>query len=78
MTKPKRVILTGGPGAEKTSILDVLAEDGFRIGQDVVREIIRERLAAGLSPRPSPKRSTRNRSNAIWSPIVKRPRHWTQ
>ena len=54
MTKPKIVILTGGPGAGKTSILDVLAEDGFRIGQDVVREIIRERLAAGLSPRPSP------------------------
>lgn len=51
----KRIVLTGGPGAGKTTILDVLAGDGVRIGVDVAREIIRERLAAGLSPRPSPK-----------------------
>ena len=50
----QRVVLTGGPGAGKTTILNALAEDGIRIGVDVAREIIRERLAAGLSPRPSP------------------------
>ena len=50
----QRVILTGGPGAGKTAILNALAEDGIRTEVDVAREIIRERLAAGLSPRPPP------------------------
>ena len=38
----QRVVLTGGPGAGKTAILDALAEDGIRIGVNVAREIIRD------------------------------------
>jgi len=50
----KRIILTGGPGAGKTTILESLAQQGYRTEKDYAREIICERLAAGLSPRPSP------------------------
>ena len=48
----KRVILTGGPGVGKTTVLDVLREDGYTIGEDAARSIIVERKEAGLSPRP--------------------------
>jgi predicted ATPase len=51
----KRIVLTGGPGSGKTTVLDILRERGYVVGIDVARSIIRERKAAGLSPRPEPR-----------------------
>lgn len=48
----QRIVLTGGPGAGKTTALDVLRNHGFAIGEDAARSIIRERKRAGLTPRP--------------------------
>lgn len=50
----KRIVLTGGPGAGKSTVLDVLRISGYAIGGDAARSIIRQRKAAGLSPRPEP------------------------
>ncbi len=51
----QRVVLTGGPGAGKTTVLDVLRARGYAVGGDAARSIIRERKADGLSPRPEPR-----------------------
>ncbi|MGI9328954.1 MAG: AAA family ATPase [Pseudomonadales bacterium] len=48
----QRIVLTGGPGAGKTSTLDVLRKQGYATGDDAARSIIRERKRAGLPPRP--------------------------
>tara|TARA_R110002072_G_scaffold20841_11_gene75272 strand:+ start:389 stop:913 length:525 start_codon:yes stop_codon:yes gene_type:complete len=50
----QRIVLTGGPGAGKTTVLDILQTKGFAVGVDAARSIIQERKAAGLSPRPEP------------------------
>lgn len=50
----KRIVLTGGPGSGKTTVLDIMCARGYSVGHDVARSIIRERKAAGLSPRPAP------------------------
>src|SRR5215510_5224456 len=50
----QRYILTGGPGAGKTTVLELLRTKGFTCKPDVAREIIKERLSKGLSPRPAP------------------------
>jgi predicted ATPase len=47
-----RFVITGGPGAGKTTTLEALALRGFRYVPDSARAIIRERLESGLSPRP--------------------------
>jgi len=47
-----RFVITGGPGAGKTTILHALAERGYMYATESARAIIRERLASGLSPRP--------------------------
>src|SRR5262250_1892615 len=47
-----RFVITGGPGAGKTTILNALAERGYRYAAESARAIIRERLASGVSPRP--------------------------
>src|SRR5215510_5098026 len=47
-----RFVITGGPGAGKTTILNALAERGYMYVAESARAIIRERLASGLSPRP--------------------------
>jgi predicted ATPase len=47
-----RFVITGGPGAGKTTVLHALAERGYMCAAESARAIIRERLAAGLSPRP--------------------------
>lgn len=47
-----RFVITGGPGAGKTTTLNALAERGYIYAPDSARAIIRERLARGLSPRP--------------------------
>jgi len=50
----QRYILTGGPGAGKTTVLELLRTKGFTCKPEVAREIIKERLSKGLSPRPAP------------------------
>jgi predicted ATPase len=47
-----RFVITGGPGAGKTTILQALAERGYLCVPESARAIIRERLASGLPPRP--------------------------
>jgi predicted ATPase len=47
-----RFVITGGPGAGKTTTLNALAERGYIYAPDSARAIIRRRLAGGLSPRP--------------------------
>lgn len=49
-----RFVITGGPGGGKTTILSSLAERGYRVVPESARRIIKERLAAGLTPRPDP------------------------
>lgn len=54
MADCRRIIVTGGPGAGKSSLLAGLAKRGYTVMQDSPREIIRSRKARGLSPRPEP------------------------
>jgi len=49
-----RFVVTGGPGGGKSTLLDALAERGYRIAPEAARRLIKERLAAGLPPRPDP------------------------
>lgn len=49
-----RFVVTGGPGGGKTTILTALSEHGYSFAPESARKIIKERLAAGLSPRPKP------------------------
>ena len=49
-----RFLLTGGPGVGKTAVIEVLRTWGSHCSDDAARAIIRERRAAGLSPRPAP------------------------
>jgi predicted ATPase len=48
------VIVTGGPGAGKTALLNELSAMGYATVAESARAIIAERLAVGLSPRPEP------------------------
>jgi predicted ATPase len=48
-----RIVITGGPGAGKTSLVAELARRGFVTVSDSAREVIAERRARGLPPRPS-------------------------
>ena len=48
----QRIVLTGGPGAGKTSVLLDLRARGYTVGEDAARTIIKARQTAGLSPRP--------------------------
>ena len=49
-----RFVVTGGPGGGKTTILTALKERGYDFVPESARRIIKERLAAGLTPRPDP------------------------
>ena len=48
-----RFVITGGPGAGKTTALEAIAGRGFHCVPESARAIIKERKASGLSPRPS-------------------------
>ena len=47
-------IITGGPGGGKTTLLEQLAAKGYTFVPETARQIIKERLGAGCSPRPAP------------------------
>lgn len=55
-----RFVITGGPGAGKTTLLETLEKRGYSYVPESARAIIKERLAQGLSPRPSPDRFGRD------------------
>ncbi|WP_201496038.1 AAA family ATPase, partial [Rubrivivax sp. A210] len=50
----RRIVITGGPGAGKTTLLAELATRGYETVSESAREVITERLARGLPPRPDP------------------------
>jgi len=54
MTKNNFYVITGGPGAGKTSLLDNLASKGYNYIPETARQLIKARLAKGLTPRPDP------------------------
>ena len=49
-----RVLITGGPGVGKTTLLAELSAKGYKTVAESARAIISERLARGQSPRPDP------------------------
>ena len=49
-----RVVITGGPGVGKTTLLAELEARGYTTVSESARAIISERRAQGLSPRPEP------------------------
>jgi predicted ATPase len=48
----RRVVITGGPGAGKSTLITALAARGYATVAESAREIIASRLAQGLPPRP--------------------------
>ena len=54
IVKKNFFVLTGGPGGGKSSLLNALRQQGFESVEETARLIIKNRLAAGLTPRPSP------------------------
>ncbi len=50
-----RFVLTGGPGAGKTTAIKELGARGYRCVPEVARAIIKARIEAGQGPRPDPK-----------------------
>jgi len=55
MTKNNFYVITGGPGGGKTSLLERLASKGCEFVPETARQIIKDRLAKGLTPRPDAK-----------------------
>lgn len=51
----QRVVLTGGPGAGKTTLIEALRERGFAVASESARAIIEARMKDGLAPRPAPR-----------------------
>jgi len=54
MTHQQKIILSGGPGAGKTILLQALHLSGYAIVDESARTIIQNRISRGLSPRPTP------------------------
>jgi predicted ATPase len=54
LTKNNFYVITGGSGAGKTRLLEKLASMGYNYIPETARQIIKERLAKGLTPRPDP------------------------
>jgi predicted ATPase len=48
------IAISGGPGAGKTTLLNLLLNQGFQVVSESGRQIIKERIAKKLPPRPSP------------------------
>ena len=52
--KENFVVLTGGPGGGKSTVIEALQQLGFESVEETARLMIKKRRTAGLSPRPSP------------------------
>ena len=70
MTKNNFYIITGGPGAGKTSLLEELASKGYDYIPETARQIIKERLSKGLPPRPDPKTFAQEIFNKDWTNFI--------
>jgi predicted ATPase len=66
MTKDNFYVITGGPGGGKTSLLECLASKGYSFVPETARQIIKERVLQGLSPRPSPTSFAEQIFNKDW------------
>lgn len=54
MQKNNFYVITGGPGGGKTTLLKELQKQGINYVPETARQIIKNRVDAGLSPRPAP------------------------
>jgi len=54
MQKNNFYVITGGPGGGKTTLLEKLLTKGYSFVPETARQIIKERLVLGKSPRPDP------------------------
>ena len=70
MTKDNFYVITGGPGGGKTSLLECLASKGYPYVPEAAREIIKERLSKGLSPRPDPKNFAEQIFEKDWANFI--------
>lgn len=66
MIKHNFYVVTGGPGAGKTSVLENLASKGYGYIPETARQIIKERLSKGLTPRPDPETFAEEIFNKDW------------
>ena len=70
MTKHNFYIITGGPGGGKTSLLESLASKGYNCIPETARQIIKERLSKGLTPRPDAKTFAREIFDQDWKNFI--------
>jgi predicted ATPase len=73
MTKRNFYVITGGPGGGKTSLLECLASKGYHYVPETAREIIKDRLLQGLSPRPDPRSFAEQIFVNDWSNFISHP-----
>lgn len=52
IVKPRRIVVTGGPGSGKTSLIDALQERGFPRSVEAGRAIIQDEVRAGGTALP--------------------------
>ena len=45
---PKRIVITGGPGSGKTTVISELEKRGYAVKHEVSRDVIREAKARGI------------------------------
>jgi len=70
MTKNNFYVITGGPGGGKTSLLENLASKGYSYIPETARQIIKERLSKGLTPRPDAKTFAQEIFNLDWNNFI--------
>jgi predicted ATPase len=70
MTKNNFYVITGGPGGGKTSLLESLASGGYNCIPETARQIIKERLSKGLTPRPDAKTYSREIFDQDWKNFI--------
>jgi predicted ATPase len=70
MTKNNFYVITGGPGGGKTTLLEELALRGYKVIPETARQIIKERLSKGLTPRPGPANFAHEIFNQDWKNFI--------
>jgi len=70
MIKKNFYVITGGPGAGKTSVLEYLVAKGYSYIPETARQIIKERLSKGLTPRPDPEPFAEEIFNKDWRNFI--------